>query len=111
VDKRGMQEWVISLEGVIDNKLHKWLKHPKIENGEAIMLSWQFELTHMFLYVFWHDNKESVIFKYVGPRIDHVHNWPLLDDRTFNNVMDRTGNYAQMAMHRTRDPDPSGLNG
>ena len=105
MEKIEMREWVASLEGVVDNKLCKWKKHDKLENGEAVKLEWQFELTHMFLYIFWQDNKEMVKFRYVSPRIEHAHDWPGLDDRTFNNVMDRAGNYAQMAMYRTRDYD------
>lgn len=109
MEKIEMRLWVDALEQVIDNKLTKWLKHSKIENGEAVLLMWQFELTYMLLYVFWQDRKELVKFTYVSPRINHNHDWPGLNDRTFNNVMDRMGNYAQMAMYRTRDFD--GLNG
>lgn len=107
MDKIAMREWVASLEGVIDNKLRKWLKHNKLENGEVVELWWQFELTHILLYIFWHDGNELVKFRYVSPRIEHEHQWSGLDDATFNNVQDRAGNYAQMAMYRT----PDGING
>lgn len=100
MDKIAMRGWVASLEEVIDNKLSKWVKHPKMENGEVVLLFWQFELTLMFLYIFWQDQKETVKFKYVSSRINHEHDWAGLDNSTFNNVMDRMGNYAQIAMYR-----------
>lgn len=108
MEKIKMRDWVASLEGIIDNKLNKWLKHPRIENGESVLLFWQFELTLMVLYVSWQDEKELVKFRYLSPRIGHEHEWPGLDERTFNNVQDRMGNYAQMAMYRTRDHEING---
>lgn len=100
MDKIGMREWVASLEGVIDNKLAKWKKTPRIENGEAVMLGWQFELTLMILYIFWEDKKEMVKFRFQSPRDSHGHGWSGLDDTTFDKIMDRIGNLAQIAMYR-----------
>lgn len=104
MDKLAMREWVSSLEEVIDNKLRKWRKEPKIENGEAVQLAWQYEQTHIQLDVFWEDKKETVNMQYLSPRIDHSYQWHGLDDRTFNKVMDRVGNLAQVTMHPPIDP-------
>lgn len=107
MDKIGMREWVASLEGIIDNRLRKWRKSNKIENGEAVHLAWIWEQTHINLIVFWEDKKESVSVKYMSPRIDHAYHWHGLDDRTFNKVMDRVGNLAQVTMFPPIDPmDP-----
>lgn len=102
--KIAMREWVSALEGIIDNKLRKWRKENPIENGEAVHLRWQFEQTHMQLDIFWQDKKESVTLKYLSPRITHEYLWHGLDDRTFNKVMDRVGNLAQVTMYPVIDP-------
>lgn len=99
MDKISMRDWVASLEEVIDNKLKKWRKENKIENGESVQLRWQFEQTHIHLDIFWEDKKESVNFKYMSPRIDHSYQWDGLTDKTFNRIMDRVGNLAQVTMY------------
>lgn len=94
-----MRDWVASLEEVIDNKLTKWLKIPKFENGESVQLRWQYEQTHVQLDIFWEDQKELVSLHYVSPRIDHGYRWSGLSDRTFNKVCDRIGNLAQITLY------------
>lgn len=100
-----MREWVCSLEEVIDNKLTKWRKIPKVENGESVQLAWQWEQTRIFMNVFWEDDKECMHLEYSSPRTDHSYRWHGLDDRTFNKTMDRVGNLAQVTMHPAIDPE------
>lgn len=102
--KVDMREWVASLEEVIDNKLKKWRKIPKVENGEAVQLAWQWEQTRISIDIFWEDKKETVNFSYTSPRTDHFHRWHGLDDKSFNQIMDRIGNLAQITMHPVIDP-------
>lgn len=104
MEKIAMREWVSSLEEIIDNKLRKWRKENPIENGEAVHLRWQFEQTHVHLDIFWQDKKETVSMKYLSPRASHEYLWHGLDDRTFNKVMDRVGNLAQVTMYPPIDP-------
>jgi len=104
MDKVGMRDWIASLEQIIDNKLRLWRKGNKIENGEAVQLHWQFEQTHFTLNIFWKDQQEAVNLQYFSPRVDHSYKWHGLDDRTFNKVMDRIGNLAQVTMHPPIDP-------
>lgn len=104
MNKIEMREWVASLEQVVDNKLRKWRKDSKIENGEAVQLRWQWEQTHVHLDVFWEDKKESVHMLYLSPRVSHSYHWHELNDRTFNKVMDRVGNLAQVTMYPIIDP-------
>jgi hypothetical protein len=99
MDKIGMRDWVASLEGIIDNKLRKWKKENRIENGEAVQLRWQFEQTHVHMDIFWRDKQESITLKYIGPRASHEYLWHGLDDRTFNKICDRVGNLAQVTMY------------
>ncbi len=104
MDKISMREWVCSLEEVIDNKLRKWKKEPKMENGEVVELRWTYELTHVHLEIFWEDKKETVKLQYLSPRGDHNYLWHELNDRTFNKICDRVGNLAQVTMHPPIDP-------
>jgi hypothetical protein len=99
MEKIDMREWVAALEDVVDNKLNKWKKEPKMENGEAVQLRWTWEQTHIHIDIFWMDGHESLNLQYLSPRIDHHYRWHGLDDRSFNNVMDRVGNLAQVTMH------------
>lgn len=103
MDKFGMREWVASLEEVVDNKLKKWRKIPKVENGESVQLAWQWEQTRISMNVFWEDHKETVNLFYTSPRIDHSYRWHALSDQTFNRIMDRVGNLAQVTMYPTID--------
>lgn len=105
MDKVNMREWVASLEGIIDNKLRKWKKESKIENGEAVQVRWQYEQTHIIIDIFWEDDKEAVHLHYIAPRASHRFTWHGLSDKTFNRVMDRVGNLAQVTMYPPIEPD------
>lgn len=98
-----MREWVASLESVIDNKLRKWLKESRIENGEAVQAEWQFNLTHIILDIFWEEGKESVHMLFHSPRSTFQYRWSGLTDKTFDKIMDRVGNLAQVAMYPLKD--------
>lgn len=99
-----MRDWVATLELAVDNKLKKWKKDPKIENGEAIQLRWQFEQTHFVINIFWEDQKEAIHLDYFNPRVSHRYAWHGLILRTFTKVMDRVGNLAQITMCPPIDP-------
>jgi len=99
-----MREWVASLEGVLDNKLQKWKKNGRIENGEAVQLRWQWQQTHIHLDIFWEDGKETISLQYLSPRADHSYRWHGLNDQTFNRIMDRVGNLAQVTMNPPIEP-------
>lgn len=103
MDKINMREWVASIETLIDNKLRKWKKESRIENGEAVQVEWQFGQIHIIIDFFWHDGVESVFFLYHSPRVNHTYLWSGLNDETFNNIVDRVGNLAQMAMYPLKD--------
>src|SRR5882757_5321535 len=98
MDKIDMREWVSSLEVMIDNKLNKWKKESRIENGEAVQVEWQFNLTHIILDIFWEDGKEAAHLQFHSPRSSFRYEWAGLNNKTFNKVMDRVGNLAQVAM-------------
>ncbi len=102
--KLDAKEWVLSIETILDNKLGKWLKQTKIENGEAVQLHWQFEQTNLVIDVFWQDGKEFVNLQYKSPRVSHSYQWSGLNDQTFNRVMDRVGNLAQVTMYPPIEP-------
>lgn len=106
-----MREWLCSLEQIIDNKLKKWRKIPKVENGESVQFAWQWDQTRIGMNIFWEDHKELVSLSYTSPRIDHDYRWHGLSDQTFNRIMDRVGNLAQVTMHPPIDPLDHGLNG
>lgn len=99
-----MREWVASLEEMIDNKLKKWRKTPKVENGESVQLRWTWEQTHIQLNIFWENHQEAVHMMYLGPRMTHSYHWNGLNDKTFNMVTDRVGNLSVIAMHPIIDP-------
>lgn len=99
MNKIDMREWVCSLEEVVDNKLKKWRKIPRVENGEAVQLAWQWEQTRLSMNVFWEDHQETLCLEYTSPRTDHSYRWHHLDDNTFNKTMDRVGNLAQVTMY------------
>lgn len=100
-----MREWVATLEEMIDLKLKKWRKIPKVENGEAVQLAWQWEQTRLSLNLFWEDGKEIAILGYSSPRIDHMFKWHGLNKTTFNRLQDRIGNLAMTTMHPPIDPE------
>src|ERR1041384_2543610 len=100
-----MRNWVASLEEVVDRQLVKWIKGPRIENGEAVQMKWQFEQTHIIVDIFWEDYKETIHFQYLNPRSSHRHEWHGLNSNTFNRVMDRVGNLAQITMYPPIDSE------
>lgn len=104
MDKIHMREWVASVEAIVDQKLQKWKKQFRIENGECVQVAWQFEQTHILMDIFWHDHEESVALQYYGPRAKHSFSWHGLNEKTFSKIMDRIGNLAQMTMHPIIDP-------
>jgi hypothetical protein len=104
MNKVDMREWVCSLEVVLDNKLKKWIKESRIENGECVQMEWQFEQTHIILDIFWHDHQETILLNYLGPRAKYHFTWHGLTDQSFNKIMDRVGNLAQVTMHPPIDP-------
>lgn len=104
MNKVDMREWIASLEEVIDNKMKKWRKIPKVENGESVQLAWQWEQTRISMNIFWEEKKEIVHMSYTSPRTDHDYRWHGLTDSTFNKIMDRVGNLAQVTMYPTIDP-------
>jgi len=105
VTKIAMREWVCSLEEMLTNKLKKWDRQRKWENGEAVHLLWQWEQTLIKLDIFWEDGKESVRLRYINPRGGHDFTWHGLNDKTFNHVQDRVGNLAMATMHPPIDPE------
>ncbi len=100
-----MKEWVATLEEAVDLKLKKWKKENKIENGEAIQMRWQFEQSHIVVDIFWEDHKETIHFQYISPRASHRFEWHGLNEKSFNKVMDRVGNLAQITMYPPVDPE------
>jgi hypothetical protein len=103
MDKILMREWLSSLEAAIDNKLKNWRKSSRIENGEVVQIEHQFLQTHIIIDVFWHDHQETVHLQYFGPRAKHSFTWHGLNNHTFNKILDRIGNLAQITMHPVVD--------
>lgn len=104
MDKYDMRAWIISLEAIIDDKLKKWKKENKMENGEAVQMRWQWEQTHFQLDIFWQDGQEAAVLTYLSPRVTHTYRWSGLNSNTFSKVMDRVGNLAQITLHPPIDP-------
>ncbi len=104
MNKLDMRQWVLALEIAVDNKLKKWKKESRIENGEVTQVEWQFEQTHLILDIFWHDHEETVVLQYFAPRAKHDFTWHGLNDKTYDKVMDRVGNLAQITMHPPISP-------
>lgn len=104
MDKISMQDWVASIEEILDNKLGNWKKDRRVENNESVQLRWSWVQTHVQLDIFWEDKKETVNLQYMSPRITHSYRWHGLNDKTFNKIMDRVGNLAQVTMHPPIDP-------
>lgn len=104
MQKADMREWIISLEVMLDNKLKKWDKQRKWENGEVVHLLYQWENVLIKLDIFWEDKKEKVRLKYIGPRVAQDFMWDGLDDKTFNKIQDRVGNLSMITFHPPIDP-------
>ena len=98
-----MREWVANVEKLVDDKLQKWKKDSRIENGEAVHLRWQFEQSHIIIDIFWKNHKEHVHFQFIGPRVSNRWEWDGLTEKTFNRIIDRVGNIAQIVMHPPED--------
>jgi len=103
MERHAFKEWASSIEATVDKKLSKWLKGPRIENGEAIHYGWQYEQTHMLLDIFWEDGKETVSFTYVSPRTTQRFTWHGLDANVEDRIMDRVGNLAMSTLHPYQD--------
>ncbi len=109
MNKQDMREWVASLEEMIDNKLKKWEKHKKWENGkEPIHLMWQWEQTLIKLDIFWKIENETIRFKIIGPNKNYDDMLFGLTDKTFNYIQDRIGNLAMNIMYPPIDPKDVG---
>lgn len=100
-----MRDWVATLEGFIDGKLFKWRKIPKVENGASVQLAWQWEQTRISMNIFWKDGMELAVFSFTSPLIDHVYRLFGLTDKTFDKIMDRVGNLAQVTMYPLIDQE------
>lgn len=106
MDKISMREWVATLEGTIDTRLNKlWKKESRIENGEAVQIEWQFEQTHIMIDIFWIDDAESVILKYLSPRTSHQFMWNGLNNRTVDRIMDRVAHLVMRTMYPPLEPE------
>jgi hypothetical protein len=104
MDKRSMREWITALEVIIDNKLKKWKKYDRWENGENVQLRWQWEQTHLELDVFWEDGQEMVRLRLITPRGTQDFIWNGLVNKTFNAIQDRIGNLSMAVMFPIIDP-------
>lgn len=96
MNKQDMREWVAELESRIDKSLKKWKKLSRIENGRVVQLQWQFELAHIIMDVYWHDNDEHIELECKCARLNWNHEFEGLTDKTMDRVMDRIGNFAQI---------------
>lgn len=105
MDKYSMRDWVSMLESTLDQKLKKWKKENRNENGEVVQLWWTFEQTHIKIDIFWNNNNESVRLHYLSPRGNHDFLWHGLTEKTFDRVNDRIGNLAQVTMYPPIEPD------
>lgn len=104
VNKPSVEEWVSSLEEMIDNKLRRWVKEPRLDTDDVIQYAWRWKHSRMILNVFWRDGGEGVCLQYASPRVSHEYRWHGLVNQTFNRVMDRVGNLAQTTMYPPIEP-------
>jgi hypothetical protein len=104
MEKTLMRDWIAALEVMVNNKLTRWDRQRKWENGEVVHLMWQWEQTIMKLDIFWQDEKEIIRLKYFSPHEDHDYMWNGLNNSTFNKVQDRIGNLAMRTVHPPIDP-------
>lgn len=99
MDKTAAREWVIRLEEILDKKLVKWRKDNTIPQDVIIQLVWRFEQTFLHLNIFWKDHREMVRLQFTSPQVTHDFTWFGLTDKTFDHIMDRVGNLAQVTMY------------
>lgn len=97
MEKLAMREKIAELETRADTSLWKWKKSSRIENGEVVQIAWQFEQAHVILDMFWHDDDEHVNLECRTPRMHSMHEWKGFSESVYDNVMDRIGNFAQVA--------------
>jgi len=102
MDKLSMRVYLSDLETRIDTMLKKWKKESRIENGEAVQVEWQFEQAHVIIDVFWEDLGERIILHCFSPRFSMKQDWAGLNAQTAVKVMDRVGNFVQIAMGKQR---------
>ena len=104
MDKQTMREYVAAAETRIDDRLNKWKKISRIENGDVVQIEWQFEQSRIMLNIFWYDADEHVSITCSSPSITWQHTWNNLDPMTMTKVMDRIGNFAQIVSTRMINP-------
>lgn len=102
MDKFQMRDYLIDLETQIDSMLKKW-KKDKIENGKVVQLTYKFEIANIILDVFWTDGHERVKLECRCANRLTEDDWEGLTDKTFDNVLDRVGNFAMVFMNRHRE--------
>lgn len=98
-----MREYVSRLETCLDRSLRLWKKIDHIEDGDAVRLSWEFELTFIIVDVFWLDGDEGVNLQISHPRQRYQFEWSGLTQETLDRLVDRVGNIAQTIMYRPLD--------
>lgn len=92
-----MREFVAKLENSIEKMLRKWKMASRIEDGPVVQLEYQFEQSHIALDIFWHDAEERLNIECRSPRMNRKDQLKGLTDETITVVMDRIGNFAQIA--------------
>ena len=102
MNKIAMREYLADLEARIDEKLKKW-KKDKIENGEVVHLTYQFESSHIMIDVFWHDEDEFIEVECKLAKSTHKdYEFDGLTPETIERVIDRIGNFSMVAMNKFR---------
>lgn len=105
MDKIAMRDYVSSLEAMVDNKLKKWDKHRKWENGRAIHLLWQWEQVLIKIDVFWLDGQEALRLRYIAPSDNHDFTWPGLIKKTYRLTEHHVAHWAMSLLHPPIDPE------
>lgn len=97
-----MRDYVSELEERIGKVLGKWKKTSRIENGRVVQLQWQFEVSHIFVDVFWHDPDERVEIECKCARLNWNNEYQGLTDSTAAKVLERITNFAKIAENPDR---------
>lgn len=100
-----MRLWVSRIEEYVDQKLKRFKKGDRIENGEVVTLSWQYLQTTFTLEIFWEDHVETVRLIYNSPRNSQDFLWHGLNNKTVNRIVDRVGNLAQHTLAPPIEPE------
>lgn len=103
MEEMAMRVYLSKLETRIDAMLKLWKKHPKIEYGESIQLEWQFDGAQVFLDIFYEDLGERLILNCFSQRRTIKQDWHGFSKKTEQQIVDRIGNFAQVAMYRGFD--------